>query len=216
MQLVIGNKNYSSWSLRPWLLLSHFNVPFDEVPESLAEDNLSDRLAKYSPSRKVPVLIEDGLCVWDSLAICEYIDENYLDGNGWPQAAHKKAHARSITAEMHSSFLALRNALPMNCRAKRHLSFSPEVEQEIRYIDNMWEHCLTQYKGPWLFGDFSIADCFYAPVVMRFYTYGASLSALASNYVDTVRLSPHMQTWIHDAIAESEVVDVDEAGTDRQ
>ena len=216
MQLVIGNKNYSSWSLRPWALLSHFNIPFEEINESLNGDDLSQRLAEYSPSRKVPVLVDGEICIWDSLAICEYINEYYLHGKGWPLDKQMKAHARAITAEMHSSFAALRNALPMNCRAQRFVALTSEVQQEIDYIDNMWATCLKRYGGEWLFKEFSIADCFYAPVVMRFSTYGIELSPQAEAYANHVHQSDAMQRWVKAACNESEVVPVDEAGEDRR
>lgn len=214
MQLVIGNKNYSTWSLRPWLLLSHFNIDFDEVQESLNEYKLSERLSKHSPSCKVPVLIDDDIHVWDSLAICEYINDNYLNGAAWPSEKGAKARARAITAEMHSSFSALRNEMPMNCRAKRRVELSDSAKKDIDYIDAMWSANIEEYGGPWLLGGFSIADCFYAPVIMRFSTYGIQLSSRAQNYANGIRENPHMLSWVEAAKAETEIVPIDEAGVD--
>ncbi len=214
MRLVIGNKNYSTWSLRPWLLLSHFGVDFEEILESLNEHKLSERLSKHSPSCKVPVLIDDDVHVWDSLAICEYVNDTYLGDRGWPQDKRSKAYARAITAEMHSSFTALRSELPMNCRAKRRVELSENAQKDIAYIDRMWEKSLKAFGGPWLVGEFSIADCFYAPVVMRFYTYGIALSDTAQQYADRLREEANMKRWLEDASKETEIVPVDEAGVD--
>ena len=140
MKLVIGNKNYSSWSLRPWLLLSAFQVEFTEIQESLAEAGIKERFERYSPSGKVPVLLDEDLIVWDSLAICEYISEKYLAGKGWPAEINTRAEARAICAEMHSSFTALRNEMPMNCRATRKLELSSAAKVDIAQIDVIWSH----------------------------------------------------------------------------
>ena len=134
MKLVIGNKNYSTWSMRPWLLLRYFNLDFEEINESLNAEGLSQRLAQYSPSKRVPVLLDNGLDVWDSLAICDYISERYLDGKGWPSGVANRARARSISAEMHASFQALRNELPMNIRAKRRVEMSADAMRDIAQV----------------------------------------------------------------------------------
>ncbi len=214
MQLVIGNKNYSTWSLRPWLLLSAFDIPFEEIQVSLNSDGLSERLRQYSPSARVPVLIDDGIDVWDSLAICEYVSEQYLAGKGWPQDPIKRAQARTIVAEMHAGFSALRNELPMNIRAKRRVELSEQAQSDIQRVLSIWQHYRQQYQqdGDFLFGDFSIADSFYAPVVMRFATYGVELQGLATQYADTMRQLPALRSWIEGALTEDEIIAEDEAG----
>ena len=216
MKLVIGNKNYSSWSLRPWLLLRQFEIPFEEIQELLGQQNIREILAKYSPSCKVPVLIDKGLTVWDSLAICEYVSERYLDGKGWPDGPALRAEARAISAEMHSGFTALRNEMPMNCRARRKVQMSDAVRRDIDRIETIWSSCIGKHTGdgPWLFGGFSIADCMYAPVVLRFLTYGVRTSAQNRNYLVTVAGNRHILDWITAAKRETEVLAVDETGTD--
>ena len=215
MQLVIGNKNYSSWSLRPWMLLSTLNLNFEEIPVSLKAEGLSNRLAQYSPTSRVPVLIDDDVTVWDSLAICEYVSERYLDGKGWPSDIEKRAEARAVTAEMHSGFGGLRSEMPMNCRALRRVEASEQTRRDIARVDEIWAKGMAA-GGPWLFGEFSIADCFYAPVVMRFKTYGVELSAGAQQYQDWFLRHEALNTWVAAAKQETEIVPEDEAGVDRE
>jgi len=217
MKLVIGNKNYSTWSLRPWLLLAAFDVTFDEIQESLAAEGISKRFQKYSAAAKVPVLIDGDLTVWDSLAICEYISEQYLDGQGWPADPALRAEARSVTAEMHSSFTALRNEMPMNCRAIRQIEPSVGALKDVERIDTIWSDCRRKCAGigPWLFGEFSIADCFYAPVVLRFATYDIQLSPTAQQYAATLLQHEKMVEWVDAANRETEIIPADEAGTPR-
>jgi len=214
MKLVIGNKNYSTWSLRPWLLLSHFNVPFTEVMESLSPQSLSERLAQYSDSKKVPVLVHNELNVWDSLAICEYVSEQYLHGRGWPKSVEQRAVARAVSAQMHSGFTAIRNEMPMNIRAKRSIELSDDAKKEINQMQLLWHRLLQNSGGPWLFGDFSIADCMFIPVVLRFKTYGVALLPSTENYRDTVMSNAAVNSWIDSALTETEIVDEDEAGED--
>ncbi len=211
MKLVIGNKNYSTWSLRPWLFLKHFDVPFNEVMESLRAEGLSERLAVHSPSKRVPVLVDDGLSVWDSLAICEYVSDKYLGGGGWPSDISKRALARAVSAEMHAGFGALRAELPMNLRAHRTVSLSDAAKRDIARIDELW----SSADGPWLFGDFSIADCMYAPVALRFPTYDIALSEAATRYQREIREHPAIIEWTKAALTETEIVDEDEAGVDK-
>ncbi|MDX2494291.1 MAG: glutathione S-transferase family protein [Desulfuromusa sp.] len=215
MKLVIGNKNYSSWSLRPWLLLSAFNVEFAEIQESLVQEGIKERFAKYSPSCKVPVLLDGDLNIWDSLAICEYISEKYLQGKGWPEDIKRRAEARAICAEMHSGFMGLRNEMPMNCRASRKLEISTAATADISRIDAIWSFYTEQNSslGPWLFGKFSIADCFFAPVAFRFSTYGASLSETAQKYLSLLLTHKNVVEWKEAAKAETEIIPRDEAGT---
>lgn len=214
MKLVIGNKNYSSWSLRPWLLLTQFNLPFEEINISLGAENVGDQLRQFSPSCRVPVLIDGPVTVWDSLAICETVSERYLAGRGWPTEENNRAHARSISAEMHSSFLALRHELPMNCRARRKIAISPMVQKDIARIDAIWSDCIASAGDPWLFGDFSIADCMFAPVVLRFRTYGIGVSDASQRYMDNMLANKHLQAWIDAGKKEIEVLAENEAGED--
>ncbi|MEM6449665.1 MAG: glutathione S-transferase family protein [Cyanobacteria bacterium P01_D01_bin.105] len=218
MQLVIGNKNYSSWSLRPWMLLSFFKLDFEEVQASLKAEGLSARLGQFSPTSRVPVLIDGELTVWDSLAICEYVSERYLEGKGWPRDVSKRAEARAVTAEMHSGFAGLRREMPMNCRARRRVEASAQTLKDIARVDEIWAKGMADSGGPWLFGAFSIVDCFYAPVVMRFATYaaasGVTLSAGAQRYQDFFLQNDVLQAWVGAAKQETEIVPEDEAGDD--
>ncbi|MEB3233239.1 MAG: glutathione S-transferase family protein [Leptolyngbyaceae bacterium] len=216
MKLVIGNKNYSSWSLRAWLCLAHYQVAFEEEQVSLNADGLKQRLSQFSPTARVPVLMDGALTVWDSLAICEYVSEQYLAGRGWPSDPGLRARARAIACEMHSGFTAVRSELPMNCRATRQVNLSDQAHQEVGRIDSMWSAlCQEQGRiGPWLFGEFSIADCMYAPVVFRFKTYGIEVSSQSQAYMTTMLNHPPIQQWLAAALEETEVLPEDEAGVD--
>lgn len=210
LTLVFGNKNYSTWSLRPWLLLRHFGVPFNEQRLSLFTPEAVEVLKPLSPTGCVPVLLDADLTIWDSLAICEYVSEQFLGGRGWPADTRARAQARSLAAEMHSGFQALRNAWPMNIRLQRKLVPTPGVAACIKRIDNMWSDCLARHGGPWLFGDFSIADAMYAPVVLRFYSYQPELSAAASRYLQTALGHPALQEWMEAGRSETEIIEEDE------
>jgi glutathione S-transferase len=214
MLLVIANKNYSSWSLRPWLLMTKFGLEFEVRVESLAGEDVKERLRQYSPSCKVPVLIDGKLTVWDSLAICEYVSEQYLGGKGWPTAVATRAHARAICAEMHSGFMALRSEMPMNIRARRMITPSLAALADIRRIDEIWSECRREYgkDGDWLFGTFSIADCMYAPVALRFMTYGTRLSESSQRYMDSILNNTVVQSWMEAASKDTEIIPEDEAG----
>ena len=186
MKLIIGNKNYWSWSLRAWLLLAVSDLAFDEVRISLSTPNTAAEITQYSAAGMLPVLHDNGLVVWDSLAICEYISEQYLAGRGWPAGRKDRAAARAYCAEMHSGFLALREAMPMNCRARnRKVAMTEDLQEEIARIDPIWNELRGIYgaHGPWLFGEFTIADCMFAPVVFRFLTYNADISAGSQKYM---------------------------------
>lgn len=209
LKLVIGNKNYSSWSMRPWVAMTAFGIPFEEVRIGLARPDTSKRIAEYSAAGKVPVLIAGKTVVWDSLAICEFLAEQFPDKNMWPSDVVARAHARSICAEMHSGFAALRSAMWMNIRA----SFpgkgrTPAAQADIARVCEIWEECLDR-AGPhgFLYGDFSIADAYYAPVVMRFRTYGVWLPPQLQAYVDRVVAHPSVARWIREAEVEAERVD---------
>jgi glutathione S-transferase len=213
--LVIGNKNYSSWSLRAWLALRKSGVVFEERLLPLDTAAFEDQIADYSPTRKVPVLWDEALCVCDSLAIAEYANERWADGALWPEGMALRAQARSLSAEMHSGFPCLRARLPMNCRAgEREVAIDAELELEINRIVSIWHDCRESAgdSGPWLYGTFSIADAMFAPVALRFATYGIKLPAFAHSYQQTVLQDHDVAQWIDAAREEVEVVDADEAG----
>lgn len=212
--LVIGNKNYSSWSLRPWLLLRQHRIAFDEMRLPLDTPQFASGIRRWSPSGRVPVLQHGDLTVWDSLAICEYADETFLDRTGWPADAAARAIARSVSAEMHAGFQALRSALPMNCR-RRVSGFVADAaaQRDIARVCALWRDCRARFgaAGDFLFGGFSIADAMYAPVALRFVTYGIALDAGARAYVDALLALPALQEWLRDSATETEAL----PGTDR-
>jgi glutathione S-transferase len=204
LTLVIGNKNYSSWSLRPWLLLKHLGVPFEEVLIALDTPSTRDEIERFSPSGRVPALKHGELTVWDSLAVCEYVAE--LTGRGWPAAREARAVARAVSAEMHSGFTNLRSLWPMNARARnRHTAVTAALEADVERIDEIWNDCRSRFgaAGPWLFGEYSIADAMYAPVVLRFNTYGAGISQTARWYMASVLEDACLQEWLQAAKRES-------------
>lgn len=217
MKLIIGNKNYSSWSLRPWLLLSFHGIPFEEIRVPLYQPDSRRVLARYSEAGKVPVLHDGDLVVWDSLAICEYVSERYLDGGGWPAAGAARAEARSVSAEMHAGFAQLRAQLPMNCRATgRIVAITPELEPEIERTLSIWSGLRERHvaRGPWLFGEFTIADCMFAPVASRFRTYGIPVPSVCTAYIDQVLNDRSMRRWYGEAAKETEVLEDSEVGID--
>lgn len=167
-----------------------------------------------TPAAKVPTLVDGDIVVWDSLAILEYINEQYLDGKAWPESCANRAKARALAAEMHSGFSHLRDELPMNCRATRSLSLSSEALKDIARIDDIWSEQATQFSDGWLFGEWSIADAMYAPVALRFLTYGIELTAPAKAYQQKVLASTAIKTWLLQASEETDIVQEDEAGTD--
>ena len=206
--LVIGNKAYSSWSLRPWLAMKHAGIDFTETRLSLYAEGAKETILRYSPAGKVPVLKDGDLTVWDSLAICEYLAEKFPDKQLWPIDAARRAVARAVSAEMHSGFTSIRNQMPMNVRREipGH-GKTPEVSAEIARVAAIWNDCLARHAadGPFLFGAFSIADAMYAPVASRFRTYGVALNGAAAKYVDRMLALPAMREWIGGAHAETEV-----------
>ncbi|MGE0372549.1 MAG: glutathione S-transferase family protein [Gammaproteobacteria bacterium] len=207
MTLVIGNKNYSSWSLRPWLLLRHSGIPFEEVRFPLYRDDTRERIAALSPSGLVPVLRHGDVAVWDSLAICEHVNELYPAHLLWPADPSARAVARAASAEMHAGFRALREHMPMNCRGYLPgRGLNPETEKDIRRILALWRHCRTTYGdgGPMLFGGFSIADAMFAPVALRFQTYDVKLDPVGAAYVSTLLALPAMVEWVDAARREPE------------
>jgi glutathione S-transferase len=214
--LVIGNKNYSSWSLRAWLALKQLDVPFTEVRIPLDTHTWKREIGRHSPSRMVPVLKKGDQVIWDSLAICEYASEQLAGGRGWPGSAGTRAAARSVSAEMHSGFAAMREALPMDCRRRVAGFRAPEnAARDIRRIRQIWRWCRENWggKGDFLFGDFSIADAMYAPVVSRFHTYGVRTGTVGKAYMDAIMGLDAMQEWIESAAGESEVIHHAAVGT---
>ncbi len=214
LTLVIGNQNYSSWSLRPWLFLRHHGIPFAEKKVLLFTGTMEQELAPYFSDSKVPVLRDGDFEVWDSLAILEYLAEIFPDKQGWPNDLQARAVARSVCAEMHSGLFGLRSELPMNCR-RRFPGFSPgdAAARDIRRVADIWRRCRENYGqgGPWLFGRFSIADCMYAPVVMRLLSYEIPLDPVSRDYADTVYRCEAMQHWVKAGRGEIEVIEEDEA-----
>jgi glutathione S-transferase len=208
MQLIIGNKTYSSWSLRPWLLLRHFGVAFDERVIALDTPDFHQGIGAVSPSRRVPALHHEGVVVWDSLAICEYVNEVFLHGRGWPEARAARATARAVVAEMHSGFAALRGECPMNVRRRlpSALALSDAAARDVARVTELWRDCRARFGqgGPFLFGAFSIADAFYAPVATRLRTYAQPLGTVEAAYVEAIYGLPAMQQWIADAQREPE------------
>lgn len=212
--LVIGNKNYSSWSLRPWLLLRHFGVAFEELRLNLDTPEFFAEIGRWSPTRTVPVLHDDGLVVPDSLAICEYVNERWLDGRGWPSDLRARAKARAAAAEMHSGFRALRTQLPMNCRRKPDAyRWDASAQADIDRIQQLWRELRAEFavQGEFLCGAFGIVDAMFAPVAMRFLGYGVPMDDNARRYVDALVALPALREWRAAADAESERI----AETDR-
>jgi glutathione S-transferase len=205
--LVIGNKAYSSWSLRPWVLMKHAGLEFDEVRIPLYQDEHAAKIRAYSPSGKVPVLVDGRTTVWDSLAICEYLAEHHPDRQLWPAEATLRARARAISAEMHSGFAALRTNMGMNVRRLYPgAGLQAGVAADIARIETIWNDCLQDSGGPFLHGEFGIADAMYAPVATRFKTYAVKLSDVAQHYADRVLALPAMREWYAAANAETEVL----------
>ena len=212
--LIIGNKNYSSWSLRAWLMLKHAGLEFDEARIPLRLEGAREKLAAFSPTGKVPALRDGDLLIWDSLAIAEYVAESFPAL--WPARREARAHARSICAEMHSGFTSLRRLMPMNIRASgREVEMTPELEADIKRIKIIWRELRTEYadQGSWLFGPYSMADAMYAPVAFRFMTYGVSEEGVVDKYVQTVARDPLIQPWIEASKLEREVLAASETGT---
>ncbi|HRD50822.1 MAG TPA: glutathione S-transferase family protein [Candidatus Contendobacter sp.] len=213
LTLVIGNKTYSSWSMRPWLLLKHLGVDFQEIHVPLHAPDAAAQIARYSPSGRVPVLLDGDLRIWESLAISEYLAERYPAV--WPIAAEARALARSVSSEMHAGFATLRNELPFNCRARRSgVTPSPTTRIEINRVVAIWENCRAtgDAGGPWLFGGFTAADALFAPVALRFHTYGIALPETAQAYVATVRNDAAVCAWIQAARQETGVIPEEERG----
>ena len=214
-QLVIGNKNYSSWSLRAWLILTKLKIEFEEIRIPLFREGYKQQLLNYSPAGLVPVYREADLTIWDSLAIAEYFAEQYP--SLLPSNSKLRAKARSLAAEMHSGFRALRSQMPMNCRAtNRQVEITPELERDIKRIKAIWTDCRNNVRaGSWLFGDFTLVDAMYAPVVFRFNTYGVECNSVVKDYMSWVLADPDVRRWQQAGENETEVIEKVEVGIER-
>ena len=219
MQLYIGNKNYSSWSLRPWLLMQHAGIAFEEKKLRLdwADDSaFKTTLHAIAPTGKVPLLVDEGFAVWESLAIAEYLAERFPDKQLWPADTKSRARARSLCAEMHAGFAALRHVFGMNLEAslpevgERMLRDNAEAARDLARIDAMWSEALAASRGPFLFGAFSIADAYYAPVCTRIRTFALPVGQRAAAYVQHVLALPAFLQWQAEALAEHDFVVEDE------
>lgn len=220
MQLYIGNKNYSTWSMRPWVLMRQFDIPFDEVMvrfDSFKDSSqFKQRMLKISPAGRVPVLVDDELAVWDTMAIVETLAEKFPQHALWPRAVNARARARSICAEMHAGFGALRTHCPMNISASlpeigvRLMQEQPAVVTDLKRVIELWQQALRASGGPFLFGSFCNADAYYAPVVMRIRTYSLPVPNEVRAYCDRIHNSTAVQAWVNDAMQEHDFVEEDE------
>ena len=213
LKLVIGNKNYSSWSFRPWIAMKVAGIAFEEEVISLDATDFKTRVTRISRTGKVPALADGNVQVWESLAILEYLAEKFSDARLWPADPAARAQARAIAAEMHAGFVPLRRHLPMNMwRPVMRRDLTPEVQANVRRIEAMWADCRTRHGagGPFLFGPFGAADAMYAPVVARFHTYAVEVNVLARAYMDAVMDLPAWREWQTQALAETWVLPEDE------
>ena len=220
LKLYIGNKNYSSWSMRPWVLLKQAGIAFEEIKvrfDSFDSDSAFKKTTSaITPVGKVPALLDDGFVVWDTLAIAEYLAEKFPEKALWPQSVQARARARSICAEMHSGFGALRSACPMNIEAELSAMGrliwrdKPAVRADVARIATMWQELLQTHGGPMLFGEFSIADAYFAPVAMRLKSYALPVPADITAYIDRLCAMPGVKTWIDDALVEDDFRDFEE------
>lgn len=206
-QLIIGNYNYSSWSLRAWLALRKTGIDFEEIRIPLFEEDFRERILRFSPAGKVPVFCDGEITVWDSLAICDYLADQYAPL--WPEEQAARAMARSVAAEMHAGFPQLRSAMPMNCRAMgRKVRVGADLKAEIRRVCDIWTECRSRFghAGNWLFGAFSVADAMYAPVVFRFRTYGVDVPDICQRYMQHVLQDDDVRQWVNAALQEPETI----------
>jgi glutathione S-transferase len=213
LHLTIGNKNYSSWSMRPWIAMKVAGIAFDETVISLNDPNFKSHLLRLSPVGKVPVLIDGDVRVWESLAILEYLADQFPAAKLWPSEPKARAHARAVANEMHAGFLPLRRHCPMNFwRPAQKRELTADVVANVRRVDEMWSDCRAKYGGggPFLFGSFTAADAMYAPIVSRFSTYAIDVSPAAQKYMDTMMALPAWSEWRAAALKEPWVLAEDE------
>jgi glutathione S-transferase len=209
LQLLIANKNYSSWSVRPWLVLTHFGIGFETALAALYQDeNAQATIRSWSDAGKVPVLRDGDVTVWESLAIIEYLADKFPALEIWPAMPRERAVARSVSAEMHAGFGAMRNELPMNARRRYEgFRYSDEAAADIARVQRLWNDCLSRFNGPFLFGPFCAADAMFAPVISRFRTYGVPMDPVSAAYANAVWNVPAVAEWLADAAAEPGVID---------
>jgi Glutathione S-transferase len=211
MKLLIGNRNYSTWSLRPWLVLRHFDIAFEDEVLQLSGEGWKQNLIRRSPTGKVPVLIDGELVLPETIAIIEYLAERFPDRRIWPADRLDRARARAAAAEMHGGFTALRTHAPMNLRASHPGRVDPElVREDLHRVETLWGELLGRSGGPYLFGDFTAADAMFAPLATRLRTYELPVSDLAAGYVEAIYALPAFQDWLAQALREPWVVDDDE------
>jgi glutathione S-transferase len=205
LTLVIGNKNYSSWSMRPWLALVHHTIPFDEVTIPIGTPETAAAIRRYSPAEKVPVLIDDGAAIWETLAILFHIAERFPATKLWPEEKKARAHAFAIATEMHGGFAALRQNCPMNLKRRKQRELTPEAAADIRRITEMWRDARSRFGqgGDFLFGRFTAADCMYAPVATRIRSYEIDVDPVSAAYVETIYTLPAFRRWYDEAMQES-------------
>lgn len=211
LSLVIGNKNYSSWSMRAWVLMTHFGIAFDEIQTWLYQPDTEAEIKRYSPTGLVPCLIDGALHIWDTFAIAEYLAEKFPHENMWPASREARAVARSVTAEMHAGFGAIRRSMPMNIRNRYPgKGRGDEVDRDIARIEALWNDCRQKFGagGDYLFGDFSIADAFYTPIVFRFNTYGVRPRGGAGPYMQAMLATPALQKLAREAATEGHALSV--------
>lgn len=202
MKLIIGNKRYSSWSLRPWILMKHFQIPFEEVLIPLDQPETSANILKVSPSGKVPAFSDGELTIWESMAIAEYLNEKYPEKQMWPANSAARAYARSVANEMHGGFQTMRSNLPHDLKLElKKFDWTP-ARRDIERVIELWTGCLKEFGGPFLFGEFSIADAMYAPVVNRFKSYAVSANPICEDYQKRMRELPAHVEWIEGALKE--------------
>ena len=202
MMLVIANKRYSSWSLRPWVLMKHFNIPFEEKLIPLDQPETEENILKYSPSKKVPVLIDADISVWESMAIMEYLNEKYPEKQMWPADAKKRALARSVANEMHSGFSTMRNIMSHDLQKSVPGFDYSAAAADVNRVMDIWRDCLHRSGGPFLFGSFCIADAMFAPVVNRFITYDVKVDTVVAKYIIAMRELPAHKAWIDAGLVE--------------
>jgi glutathione S-transferase len=203
LKLIIGDKNYSSWSMRPWTLLTQMDIPFEEQLIYLGEPDTKAKIAAVSPTGTLPVLVDGELVVTDSLAIFEYLAEKFPDKHLWPSDTAQRARARSVCAEMHSSFSNLRGKMPMNIRNRYPgRGMTPEVAADVARVSAVWSECIERSGGPYLFGGFGIADAMYTPVVFRLQTYGVAFDGVAAEYQERMLATPALLKLAQEAAAE--------------
>lgn len=214
LKLLIGNKRYSSWSLRPWIALKVLGIPFEELLFPLYEPGSSERVLKYSPTGKVPALIDGEIVVWESLAILDYLADRFPDTGMWPADLAARALARAVSAEMHAGFVPLRRHCPMNMLRdrKKQREIPPDVAANVKRIDAIWSEARTKHGngGPFLFGAFSAADAMYAPIVSRFWSYAIPVGAVAKDYMDVMMALPAWREWEADARLERWIMEGNE------